>query len=123
MTRIAVKDGIAYERVGVGDDDTEVRRIIRAGAEVPDQFRVEDSSLVEERDPAKLLAGYRDHLKANKTEEVVVSDQLVDGEIKPLTIERKVGAEPVPQQSHVHVDSEGQLQAPKRTARRSTGRK
>lgn len=43
MTRRATKDTYAYERVGGG----EMRRRVRAGSLIPDQWRVEDESAFE----------------------------------------------------------------------------
>jgi len=49
MPRRATKDTIAYEPVGVfPGDDTTVRREVRAGYDVPDNWDLEDSGAVEE---------------------------------------------------------------------------
>jgi hypothetical protein len=49
MARKVLKDTIAFEPVGlVPGDDTVVRREVKAGWEVPDNYIIEDESAVEE---------------------------------------------------------------------------
>lgn len=51
MARRATKDTFAFERVGIAPgDESEVRRQVIAGQLVPDHYRVEDGSAVEETD-------------------------------------------------------------------------
>jgi hypothetical protein len=51
MARIATKDTIAFEHVGVvPGDDTVVRREVKAGGYVPDNWDLEDEGAAEESD-------------------------------------------------------------------------